>query len=58
MLRRFPEALATVDRVLAWDPTKGSLLDAKAEVFLATGDLQAAEPTTARESGARSDFAC
>ena len=43
MLRRFPEALATVDRVLAWDPTKGSLLDAKAEVFLATGDLQAAE---------------
>ncbi len=44
MLRRFPEALATVDRVLAWDPTKGSLLSTKAEVFLATGDLHAAEP--------------
>jgi TolB-like protein/predicted Zn-dependent protease len=44
MLRRFPEALATVDRVLAWDPTKGSLLSTKAEVFLATGDLRAAEP--------------
>jgi TolB-like protein/Tfp pilus assembly protein PilF len=43
MLRRFPEALATVDRVLAWDPTKGSLLSTKAEVFLATGNLQAAE---------------
>ena len=43
MLRRFPEALATVDRVLAWDPTNGSALSQKAEVFLATGDLQAAE---------------
>ena len=44
MLRRFPEALTTVDRVLAWDPTKGSLLSTRAEVFLATGDLHAAEP--------------
>jgi len=44
MLRRFPEALATVDRVLAWDPTKVGLLSTKAEVFLATGDLHAAEP--------------
>ena len=44
MLRRFPEALATVDRVLAWDPTKVGLLSTKAEVFLATGNLQAAEP--------------
>jgi len=47
MLRRFPEALATVDRVLAWDRTKGSLLSTKAEVFLATGDLQAMEPLLA-----------
>ncbi len=44
MLRRFPEALATVERVLAWDPTKVGLLSTKAEVFLATGDLHAAEP--------------
>jgi tetratricopeptide (TPR) repeat protein len=44
MLRRFPEALATVDRALAWDPTNRSLLSTKAEVFLATGDLHAAEP--------------
>ena len=47
MLRRFPEALATLDRALAWDPTKGSLLSTKAEVFLATGDLQAMEPLLA-----------
>ena len=51
MLRRFPEALATVDRVFAWDPTKGSLLSTKAEVFLATGDLHAAEPLLLRIRG-------
>src|SRR5438128_8495769 len=44
MLRRFPEALATVDRALAWDPAKVGLLSTKAEGFLATGDLHAAEP--------------
>jgi tetratricopeptide (TPR) repeat protein/predicted Ser/Thr protein kinase len=44
MLRRFPEALAEADRVLAWAPTNVGALSQKAEVFLATGDLQAAEP--------------
>jgi tetratricopeptide (TPR) repeat protein/predicted Ser/Thr protein kinase len=43
MLRRFPEALAEADRVLAWHPTNIGALSTKAEVFLATGDLQAAE---------------
>src|SRR5438128_1785309 len=44
MLRRFPEALATVDRVLAWAPTNGSCLSVKADIFMSTGDLHAAEP--------------
>src|SRR6266566_2466918 len=44
MLRRFPEALAEADRVLAWQPTNVGALSQKAEIFLATGDLQAAEP--------------
>jgi tetratricopeptide (TPR) repeat protein/predicted Ser/Thr protein kinase len=44
MLRRFPEALAEVDRVLAWNPTNVGALSQKAEIFLATGNLQAAEP--------------
>jgi len=44
MLRRFPEALAEADRVLAWNPTNVGALSQKAEIFLATGDLQAAEP--------------
>jgi len=44
MLRRFPEALAEVDRVLAWNPTNLGALSQKAEIFLATGDFQAAEP--------------
>jgi len=43
-LRRFPEALATVDRVLAWEPTDEGLLTIKAQVFWAMGDLQAVEP--------------
>src|SRR6266487_5733028 len=43
-LRRFPEALATVDRVLAWEPTNADALSMKAFVFWATGDLQAVEP--------------
>jgi tetratricopeptide (TPR) repeat protein/predicted Ser/Thr protein kinase len=43
-LRRFPEALAAVDRILARAPTNDGALSMKAEVFLATGDLQAAEP--------------
>ncbi len=43
MLRRFPEALAEADRVLSWQPTNVGALSTKAEVFLATGNLQAAE---------------
>src|SRR4029077_3643225 len=43
-LRRFPEALATLDRVLAWEPTNADALGRKANFFLATGDLQAVEP--------------
>ena len=44
MLRRFPEALAEADRVLAWNSTNVGALSQKAEVLLATGNLQAAEP--------------
>jgi len=43
-MRRFPEALATLDRVLAWDPTNARALLTKADALVATGDLQAAEP--------------
>jgi serine/threonine protein kinase len=46
-LRRFPEALATADRVLAWDPADTYALALKAQVFWATGDLQAVEPLLA-----------
>jgi serine/threonine protein kinase/predicted Zn-dependent protease len=44
MMRRFPEALAETDRVLAWYPTNVGAFSQKAEAFLATGNLQAAEP--------------
>jgi serine/threonine protein kinase/Tfp pilus assembly protein PilF len=47
VLRRFPEALATADRVLAWDPANTFALILKAQVFWATGDLQAVEPLLA-----------
>ena len=43
-LRRFPEALVTLDRVLAWEPTNADALGMKAEALWATGDLQAVEP--------------
>jgi len=46
-LRRFPEALATADRVLAWDPAEGFALGMKAKVFWARGDLEAVEPLLA-----------
>jgi len=46
-LRRFPEALATVDRALAWQPANTDALGLKASVFWATGDLQAVEPLLA-----------
>src|SRR4029077_787706 len=44
---RFPEALATVDRGLAWEPANTDALGLKAFVFWATGDLQAVEPLLA-----------
>ena len=47
VLRRFPEALATVDRVLAWEPSNTGVLEAKVDVFWATGDLKAVEPLLA-----------
>jgi TolB-like protein/class 3 adenylate cyclase/Flp pilus assembly protein TadD len=46
-LRRLPEALATVDRVLAWAPTNTDALFVKANVFWATGDIKAVEPLLA-----------
>jgi tetratricopeptide (TPR) repeat protein/predicted Ser/Thr protein kinase len=48
-LRRFPEALATINRALAWVPANRDLglISMKAEIFLATGDLQAMEPLLA-----------
>src|SRR5437870_651174 len=42
-LRRFPEALAIVDRILAWEPYEPALY-VKARALWATGDLQAVEP--------------
>jgi TolB-like protein/Tfp pilus assembly protein PilF len=47
VLRRFPEALATADRVLAWERTNTGALEAKVGVFWATGDLRAVEPLLA-----------
>jgi serine/threonine-protein kinase len=44
MLRRFPEALAEGDRTLAWAPANVGALSQKAEILLATGDLQGADP--------------
>jgi serine/threonine-protein kinase len=46
-LRRFPEALSTVDRALALEPANTDALGVKASVFWATGDLQAVEPLLA-----------
>jgi len=46
-LHRFPEALATVDRALAWEPANTDALGLKASVFWATGDFQAVEPLLA-----------
>jgi tetratricopeptide (TPR) repeat protein len=44
IMRRFPEALAEIDRELAWNPKNGGALSQKVDVFLATGNLEAAEP--------------
>src|SRR5437773_4239853 len=46
-VRRFPEALTSVDRVLALEPANTDALGLKAGVFRATGDLQAVEPLLA-----------
>ena len=46
-MRGFPEAVATLDRVLAWDPTNARALLTKADALMAIGDLQAAEPLLA-----------
>src|SRR5206468_4176450 len=43
----FPETLATVDQLLAWEPTDPIALGRKAAAFWAMGDLQAVEPLLA-----------
>jgi TolB-like protein/Flp pilus assembly protein TadD/tRNA A-37 threonylcarbamoyl transferase component Bud32 len=43
-LRRFPETLATVDQLLAWEPNDLIALGRKASALWAMGDLQAVEP--------------
>jgi tetratricopeptide (TPR) repeat protein len=47
VVRRFPEALAIADRVLALEPTNKDALWTKAVVFWSTGDLKAVEPLLA-----------
>ena len=47
VLRRYPEVLATADRVLAFEPTNTTALWMKTWVFWARGDLQAVEPLLA-----------
>ena len=49
-LRRFPEALAMVDRILAWEPAYEPALYVKARALWATGDVQAVEPLLANPS--------
>src|SRR5437867_9880595 len=46
-VRRFTEALASVDQVLALESANTDALGLKAGVFRATGDLQAVEPLLA-----------
>jgi eukaryotic-like serine/threonine-protein kinase len=46
-VRRFPEQLATAERLLTLEPTNGDAIWTKASVFLATGDLNAVEPLLA-----------
>ena len=43
-LRRFPETLATVDQLLAWEPNDLIALGRKAAALWAMGDLRAVEP--------------
>ena len=46
-LRRFPEALATVNGLLAWEPADPTALGRKASLLWAMGDIQAAESVLA-----------
>jgi len=46
-LRRFPEAVATADRLLAWEPADPIALGLKASSLWWMGDLQAVEPLLA-----------
>jgi len=46
-VRRFPEALATVDRVLVFEPTNRGALWGKAMYLWSTGNLAAVEPLVA-----------
>jgi TolB-like protein/Flp pilus assembly protein TadD len=46
-LRRFPEALATINRLLAWEPADPTALGRKASLLWAMGDIQAAESVLA-----------
>jgi tetratricopeptide (TPR) repeat protein len=46
-VRRYPEALASVDRVLAFEPTNTPALGLKALLSWSTGDLPAVEPLLA-----------
>ncbi len=42
-LRRYPQALATIDRALALDPTNPGAIEAKAMISLAQGELSGAQ---------------
>jgi serine/threonine-protein kinase len=47
VVRRFPEVLATADRILALEPTNTTALWMKTWVFWARGDLKSVEPLLA-----------
>jgi TolB-like protein/Flp pilus assembly protein TadD len=51
-VRRFPEAMATIDRVLAWEPANLLALFYKAQIFWANGDVPAAERLLANSGAA------
>ena len=58
MLRRFPEALAMVDRILALEPTKGSAPLSKSRGLSGDRGTFRQQNPTARKSGARSVLRC